>query len=133
LATLFVISLAFSLLFGVLRQFGISTVVFAVITGFVAFVAASQALLFRGKWPRAASIVAGVIFYLVGTSPLLTPTIAQAMGSPRIPKSSWLCGMTSSGILGYLAGCIIAGVFLVADQARKHVRWLNLGAIRSHD
>ena len=59
LAMLFVVSFAFALMFGACRFFEMRAEVVLVLSGYFALIGVSQAVLFQGKRPRLASLVAG--------------------------------------------------------------------------
>jgi hypothetical protein len=120
LATIFVVTLAYSLLFGVMKAIGLPQSATAIIAAFIMLVGAAQALLFGGKQPRTASIVAGAVLYL------LAITAAWVATGPRLYSVSQLLVPASltiagGGILGYLSGVMIGGVFLVADKLRSRL------------
>ena len=127
LATLFTISLAFALLFGLLRALGATPIVFACIGGFVAAVGLGQAVLFRGKAPRTASVVTGVAFLLT-IQVVVYFVFIKANGRWGTPIGvleivlSAACMSVWGSLFGYIAGALIGGVFLVADAIRRAVR-----------
>lgn len=118
LATIFVVTLAYSLLFGAMSAVSFPPVASAMVAGFILIVGVAQALLFGGKKPRTASIIAGAAIYSIA---MLGVWIAQG---PRL-YSSWQMlvpatfMVASGGMLGYIAGVVIGGVFLVADKLRN--------------
>lgn len=61
LATLMAVTLAYSLLFGVMRFLQAPPALIGVVSLFITLVGLGQALLFRGRHPRAASLVAGIL------------------------------------------------------------------------
>jgi hypothetical protein len=118
LATLFVVTLAFSLLFGAMKAFSFPAEVSASIAGFIAVIGAGQALLFGGQRPRTASLVTGSLVYTIimlaawlYSGPRMTPWVGIVFGATY--------GIIGGGILGYLSGVFIGGVFLVSDKVRK--------------
>lgn len=116
LATIFVVTSAYGLLFGALNALGAWPIVSAVIAGFITIVGIGQALLFGGKKPRAASVLVGVVLHVV----IWTSIMAV---SPRFyPPEAWLAMVAAvvvSGVmLGYCAGGLVGGVFLLADVLR---------------
>jgi hypothetical protein len=120
LATIFVVTLAYSLLFGMMKAISFPPIASAIVAGFISIVAAAQAFLFRGKQPRTASIIAGALTYSLAIA-----AVWIASG-PRIYATSELlisASFTIAGgaFLGYLAGVIIGGVFLVADKLRNRL------------
>src|SRR5262249_52045584 len=66
LSTIFVVTLAYSLLFGAIKALSCPPAASAMIAGFILIVAAAQAVLFQGKNPRMASIITGAVIYSVG-------------------------------------------------------------------
>jgi hypothetical protein len=129
LATLMAVTFAYSLLFGAMRWWQASPAAIGLVSLFVTLVGLGQALLFRGRSPRAASAVAGVLAFLVCG-------IAAVLMSPY-PRTNhviyWtdtVIGLATGSlcpgtILGYLAGTLVAGVFLVADLFRKLLRRMS--------
>jgi putative addiction module component (TIGR02574 family) len=118
LATIFVVTLAYSLLLGTMKAIGFPPIASAIIAGFISIVGAAQAFLFGGKQPRTASIVAGALTYALAIA------AAWIASGPRIYGTSELLVSASftiagGGFLGYLAGVFIGGVFLVADKLRN--------------
>jgi hypothetical protein len=89
-------------------------------------------LLFEGRKPRLASVlVGGVIFCVVQIVGFLLEW-AQSGFDPRLlfPGLLWgtlllPLGFPFGGMVGYLAGCLLAGVFFVLkrlDEAQSHRR-----------
>jgi len=129
LATIFAVTLAYSLLFGAMKAISFPPIASAIVAGFVLIVGAAQALLYGGKEPRKASIIAVASIYTLAISaawivngPRMYPTVGLLISASFV--------IAGGAFLGYLAGVIIGGVFLVADKlrnrlSRKHVE-LNL-------
>jgi hypothetical protein len=118
LTTLFVMSLAYAILFGCIRAAGASPGVFAVVAGFITLIGVCQAVLFRGRRPRLASMIGGLLF-LVGSG-MVGPLLGgdwRALAACLHP-----CLIVGSIVLGYAVGSLIGGVFLVADYCRGAVR-----------
>ena len=106
LATMFAVSFAFAVMFGVFRLMQMPAEGTVVISAFIAVVGFSQAMLFKGKRPRLASLLVGAIAYS------LAYLIAQAILAARIPSLIELFFMCVLGCLfGYLAGCLVGTVF----------------------
>jgi hypothetical protein len=84
--------------------------------GFLIVIALAQMVLFKGKKPRLASFMAGGVYcsaLAVGAS-----VVNTAHGYPPRPNflfGPFLCG----GLLGYLAGCVLAGVFLLLKSLHQ--------------
>lgn len=122
LFTLLAITLAFALLFAVLRLFapllpGALDTVAMSLGAFVTGIAIFQLTMWEGKKPRLASLVAGPILWSLASA-------AFSFGQPSMllnPALRVVVACTSlMGIpAGYLGGAMVAGVFLVADFFRK--------------
>lgn len=116
--TLLVVTTAFALLFGVLRALHVPGWGFVIVAGYIIVIALGQALLFGGKKPRLASYLVGAITWF-GVH-LLAVCLAIVL------RGSWdhleelfptmFLALTFGGLLGYLTGCLIAGVFLLIDR-----------------
>jgi putative addiction module component (TIGR02574 family) len=120
LATIFIVTLAYSLLFGTMKAISFPPIASAIVAGFISIVGAAQAFLFGGKQPRTASIIAGALTYSLAIA------AACIANGPRIYATSELlisASFTIAGgaFLGYLAGVTIGGVFLVADKLRNRL------------
>ncbi len=122
LATLFTVSLAYAMFFGLMRLTTAPPMVVALIASFVTVVGLAQALVLKGKSPRLASILAGILFWL-------TVGLATVLWSRSVASVIEVCIMAlCSGVpMGYLAGVVVGGVFLVADLVRKAIRRLRKG------
>ena len=123
LATLFIVTLAYSLLFALMSSLQFPPVASLAAAGFIGIVGAAQAVLFGGRRPRAASIWTGVVLYCV-------PMLARLIGVGPLAFAGALfpfLGMQVliGGTLGYLAGACIGGVFLLADVVRRRFRHGN--------
>ena len=122
-ATLFVVSLAYALLFGFMRSVGFPPIAFAVVAGFVTLVGLSQAILFGGKAPRQASAVAGIGAFLVVQVPVLAECALRHLQDLGILVACLpLTAILPGAMLGYVVGVLIGGVFLVAEAVRRGVR-----------
>ena len=116
LATIFVVTAAFSLLLGGLSALGSPPLIMVLIGGMVATIAATQALFLKVANPRGVSILTGAI-----ELPLFL--IVAAVSDPRSFSHApyfvlFLAGVIFGGIIGYLFGTVVGGVFLVADAVR---------------
>ena len=112
LFTLMAITLAFGLLFGALKALGANPEVFFGVTSYVTFVAIGQMLLFGGKSPRIASLVAGPIA-------LALTSLCFSIWYGRWGIVEAVCSLPLGVPAGYLAGGMVAGVFLIADALRS--------------
>ncbi len=63
LATMFVVSVAYAVLFSVMRLLQAGPLVFVITGLFFTAIAAAQALLFKGNAPRLASCIAGSLYF----------------------------------------------------------------------
>jgi len=117
LATIFVVTAAYSLLFGGLTALDASPAVKIILGGVVTIVAAAQALFLQVANPRGVSIVAGAVAYTFFS------WILWFVDPSAFPVSFLFVtvfnGMIGGAILGYLAGVMVGGVFLVADILRQ--------------
>jgi hypothetical protein len=107
----------FGALFGLMRWLSVHPIGFAAVGIFVAGIGVAQAVLFGGKQPRAASIVAGSFFCPV-ICLVIVLGIARAQGGFFADNLSLvIVGVLFGAILvgaelGYAAGCLVAAVFL---------------------
>ncbi len=125
MAALFVVMTFFAVLFALMDSLGTIPEVFAVIAVLVAGVGVGQTLLFGGKNPRAASICAGAcllplevlawISYYFVSSPAATFSYENAVGT----FMGMVFCVPLGGFLGYLAGGLVGGLFLVLDLIAK--------------
>lgn len=118
LATIFVIMLVFSMLFGAMKAFDFPPAASAIIAGFIFVVGAGQAFFFRGMQPRAASMVGGALAYAIGA------LVLWLFDGRRFYSASefviWISvSIVGGAVLGYLSGVLIGGVFLIADKLRN--------------
>lgn len=121
LFTLLSVTLAFALLFAFLKLLepafstSMPMTMFA-ISSFLVLTGLGQAILWNGRKPRIASLVTGPInFAIVSLSLILLSS------APRSPAAmvGLVCFSISGLPLGYLAGTVVAGVFLLADKFRQ--------------
>jgi len=111
--TLVLVTTMFAVLFAAMRTYGVHPITFGAIAVFFAGVGLAQAVLFVGRSPRAASVVAGAV---------LTPALSLGIGiwvdgTPPLSLAMIACvflAILGAG-LGYLAGGLTAGVFLVVE------------------
>jgi hypothetical protein len=116
LATLLVITVFYACLFALMNLLRVDFWSFLAIGGFFSFIGISQAILLKGESPRTASMVAGAvylaaIFFFSGAgfdkSRNLILRIALFLSTP-----------TLGGLLGYLGGSCVGGIFLIIDYVR---------------
>lgn len=116
LATIFVVTAAYSLLLGGLTAMGWPPSVKIGISILAAMIAATQAMFLGSANPRGVSVLTGM-----ATCSLLF-LVAYVVDSRRppflvLPIAMSFCGILG-GIAGYLMGTCIGGIFLVADLLR---------------
>ncbi len=112
-----VITTMYAVLFAVIQR--ASAWNFAVIAIFFTLVGLAQAVLFKGRNPRRASAVTGVVFgvLLVLVSSRSVPILRQLAIPCPLPLAI-LLGAVSGALFGYLAGGLIAGVFLFLNKVQ---------------
>jgi hypothetical protein len=122
IGTMLVLTTLFALLFGILKTYNAHLIEFVVVSSFVAGILACQALLFRGKNPRLASIVGGVIMYALICAVLLWFYSRSAGHSffflAQYEAIFWsvVSSLFVGGPLGYVVGCFVAAIFLVRKE-----------------
>jgi hypothetical protein len=122
LATVFVVTTAYCLLFAAMGAMGASGVVTLVIAGFITLVGIGQAVLYGGQRPRKASVVVGIGLTWIGCAMPLVLSGARMIGNGMILGTVLYAatyGSALGALLGYLAGTVVAGVFLVTDRVRQ--------------
>ncbi len=121
--TLLLFTTMYALLFGLTQAAGVPPLVPISFAVFFTLVGLGQMLLFRGKKPRLASFVVGGaisclfalgngLMWLFHGAPL---DVCSALGMFFILLLAFLEG----GLLGYVAGCLLAGVFLLLKPFEK--------------
>ena len=127
LATIFVVTSAYALLFGGMALLRIPAIASLLVAGFITIVGIGQALLFQGLRPRTASIVVGIAAYAIATIGVFVFTGGMRMYPGEIIMSFIIYGLMGGTVFGYLAGALVGSVFLVADIARR-----RMPALRAH-
>lgn len=119
LATIFVVTAAYSLGLGMLRGFGTPPIVVLYIAVFITAVGVGQPILFGGTKPRLASVLMGIGAFFVGT--LSLPLVGRLHIGDFSEQIAFalLFSAPFGGGLGYVAGALVGGVFLVADKVRQ--------------
>ena len=116
LATIFIATAAYSLLFGIMTLLDFAPVVKLYIGVLITIVGASQALLMNVLDARRASIMVGASVHTI-FSLVLFAMEPRFFGHSLI-VAVLINGMAGGALFGYLAGVMAAGVFLVADLLR---------------
>jgi putative addiction module component (TIGR02574 family) len=121
LATIFIVTVAYSLLFAGMSVVQFPPGVSLAVAGFITLVGTGQALLFGGNRPRTASLLVGTALYSLS---MLVYWLV--MGRRAYPPSVFLVAGTyvliGGAMLGYLAGVMVGGVFFLADMLRRAPR-----------
>ncbi|HVT27305.1 MAG TPA: hypothetical protein VHE81_04740 [Lacipirellulaceae bacterium] len=123
LATIFVVTAAFSILFGAMSAMDFGPITEGIVGVLIAVVAAAQAYYQNVANPRGVSVVTGSISLTVM---LVVLKIAQ----PHLIPGPFfavvlISGLSGGAVAGYLAGVLVGGVFLVADLVRR--KFINRG------
>jgi hypothetical protein len=114
IGTAMLLTALFAVVFATMKTLDTPPALFAGIAVFVAGVAACQAILYRGKNPRKASFVGG---YLVGGAIWVAVAVCGIFVWHSKEIGAILAGLFMTvalfgGPLGYLAGGVVAGIFL---------------------
>jgi hypothetical protein len=117
LATIFVVTAAFSLLLGGLSLLGATPLVMIVITSLLAIIGITQALFQHVASPRGVSIITGAIAYTL-ISWIIWYTVPFAFPVPFFVVM-FINGLIGGSLLGYMFGTLVGGVFLIADVVRR--------------
>lgn len=117
LFTIMLVTAAYAVLLSGMSALGFLPVFSCYVAIFITAVAVAQALFAGLSMPRGVSVYTGMVAYCLCT-------ISYAFVEPRFELSAAipigiLCGLLFGGILGYLAGVMVGGVFLVADVLRQ--------------
>jgi putative addiction module component (TIGR02574 family) len=117
LATIFAVTAAYSILLGGMSALRFPPEVSCYVAAFITLVGIGQAVLFRSSMPRLASVLTGMVAYFLCT-------ISFALVEPRFDLFGFMpaaivFSIVFGGLLGYLAGVLVGGVFLVADVLRQ--------------
>jgi hypothetical protein len=110
----------FALMFGLMQWLGTPPSIFVGVTVFVVLVGAGQAILFGGRAPRKASFVGGLVAGpIVG---VLIALLATRIDNPSEVSDPWIVNALAvmfglfGAPLGYLAGGVMAAIFLVRGR-----------------
>jgi hypothetical protein len=117
LATIFVVTAAYSLLLGGLTALDFGPTVKIVAVGLLTVVAAAQAIFHQQANPRGVSVLAGAAAY---TFVFLILWLMYPRGNPFF-VTVMINGIVFGSLLGYMAGVLVGGMFLVAERLRKNL------------
>jgi hypothetical protein len=115
LATVLVAMLAYACLFSVLRFAGAPPVVIGFVGAFFAVVAVGQAIAIRWQSPRAASIIAGTLYWWALAAVLAFAVAGGACEFCGLSIAAFVLGPAT----GYLGGALVGGVFLLSHYLRE--------------
>ena len=124
IGTILVITTAFGLLLSLLQNAGAPPGVVWFVIVFVSLIGLGQMLLFGGSHPRKASIVTGEICFPL----MIAAAVALFKPSRTLPgEMAWVVftSLVFGGGFGYLAGGVVAGVFLIMDGVEQALASLN--------
>lgn len=130
---LFSVTTVYAVLLAVMRMldFQATTIVFWLV--FFTGAGLGQPILFGGKNPRVASLVLGAVLFPLEIFVLQTYRYVSGSGDVAVDDivSSTVLSVLVGAPTGYLAGCLAAGAFFLADQYNKFVE--NRGASEQAD
>jgi hypothetical protein len=112
LATMFVVTTAYALLFAAMAALQFPPMASILTAAFITLVGIGQSILFGGLRPRTASIV-------VGTASICVLMGGSLIFAGRMYFFALVSGIIYGPVLGYIAGVMVGGVFLVADKLRQ--------------
>jgi putative addiction module component (TIGR02574 family) len=121
LATIFVVTSAYALLFGGMALLRIPAGASLLVAGFITIVGIGQALLFQGLRPRTASILVGIVVYMISMFGIFVFASGMRMYPGVMFLTIVVYGLIGGTVLGYLAGAVVGSVFLLADYARRRI------------
>ncbi len=117
LFTIMIVTAAYAILLSLMSALRFTPVQSCYVAIFVTVVAIAQALLSGLSMPRAVSVYSGMVAFFVGT-------ISYTFIEPRFDlfeaiPAAIVFSLIFGSVLGYLAGVMVGGVFLVADALRN--------------
>jgi len=118
LATMFVVTSAYVFMFAAMTSLRFPPVASILSATFITLVGIGQSVLFAGRKPRTASIAVGAATYYVFTVGwfMITSHFADV---EQVFRFMMISGVVSGVALGYIAGVLVGGVFLIADKLRR--------------
>ena len=117
LFTIMIVTAAYAVLLSGMSALRFHPIASFYVAAFITIVGVAQAVLFGGRKPRLASAIAGAAAYFLGwvAFAIIEPT--WTIGFMILP--ALLFSAIAGPPLGYLAGVLVGGVFLVADIFRQ--------------
>ena len=117
IGTIMIITAAFGVLLSLLQALGAPPWVVWFVVIFVSLIGVGQMLLFGARRPRRASIITGAVCLPLMT--LATLSLAGPRGLDREAPCACFAAVLFGGGFGYLAGGVVAGVFLIMDAIEQ--------------
>jgi len=119
LASIFVVTAAYSLLLAALSLIGSPPVVMVVVAGMLGVIATTQAMFQQAANPRGVSIITGAVTFAIVC--FILHFTMRGLLTPSLFVNTFIIGLPCGAILGYLMGTVVGGVFLVADMVRSRM------------
>jgi ClpA/ClpB-like protein len=125
MAALFAMMTLYAVIFAIMQSLDTNPVVFTAIAVLLTGVGAGQTLLFGGKLPRISSVCAGAVLFPLE---IMAAIVYYYLSSPRASFSpadlfvvfiAMVFCIPLGGFLGYLAGGLAGGVFVLLDLIAK--------------
>lgn len=126
--TIMVVTAAYAVLINVLRLFSVPSLEIVLFAGFVTLVGVGQAVLFRGKRPRLASILIGIVcggLYCFVMPHWGIPFTVSRMMIPEVWLMAGILGTIGGTITGYLSGASVGGVFCFSEYICGQLKRTN--------
>lgn len=121
IGTLLVVTAAYGALLALLRAMDWHRGVIAVFVGFISLIGLGQMLLFRAGRPRKASIVTGAVCFPIVQLFFFLPLAVRSWDHAGTELLLLLYSTLFGAAAGYLAGCVVAGVFLIMDAVERTI------------
>jgi hypothetical protein len=129
LFTIMIVTTAYAVLLGGVSVLGMPPIASAYVAAFITIVGIGQAILFGGRRPRLASVISGISAFFV-LSMLSFATLDGRFhidGPLETIAFSVLWSLYLGSLLGYIAGVLVGGVFLVTDVVRRRYGQVDAG------
>ncbi|MEM9942312.1 MAG: hypothetical protein AAF939_12165 [Planctomycetota bacterium] len=115
LLAIFAVWIVISIFLGIATTLNWNLPITGAVIYLVALIGLSQAVLFRGKDPRLASVISGTL----GFVSIVIFLILNFKGGLNQPALVFAFSLLLGAIFGYVVGTCVGGIFLVADFFRK--------------
>ena len=117
LFTILIVTTAYAILFSAMNGLRFHPIMSVYVAAFITIVGIGQAVLFGGRQPRFASAVSGAMAYFIGYLCFIFLEPRWQIGFSTV--TAIFASATFGSVLGYIAGVLVGGVFLVADVLRQ--------------